>query len=1600
MGAHERQVIDGIRREYGTEKDGQLVLSRAGEMLSNTLDIVAFQINSGLAHFLHEFIQNADDSLYSPGLSPSIEFQLIGQHLLVTKNETGFTKTNVDRICSAGKSDKTDNENATGEKGIGFKSVFKAATKVVIDSNGYYFSFDKRRELGILIPEHGGWPHNLDHLRNKRATQFLVELENDAVVQKMRHDLQAVLNPDILLFLRQLQIITVDIDGTKRSMSRTLTDAGKLRRLSIHSQTTGKTTSSDYFYFSKKVDVSPIKDIRLSKLAKSTAEVCLALPQSAFKSRPQSKRYHAYSRLPIRESGLPFPCQADFRLVASREDLETDGVMGKRNKELRAGVADLFLDAITQIVDVPSLRYTWLNLLPLANVGKSFSQIAGAIKSSLPQRLIFFGQNEHQKLPSNKVVFVPNNMRFEGAPILPNIVHEHHDLSLSYDMTHELRHWLVINVVSEKTFLDRLQHAVTRENGAWFRNKSMEWHESLAGILLSYMRNNATKTLLKSLTLIPLADGNWACAAPHIFFPPTGKLDAASEMLLKSFGNIVFVSQVAQHGNRGGLISNLDIEIVSDATIYAEIERLHKSDQPPTTDGGILLEHAIYLWKHRYLKHSFGELSLWVVTSGLQVVRSSSIYIDDEKQTFRCLGIAEDRILHPNYRKLGPQQDPESWLTWLNVTAGLSNVLQVVVDGMISKDFQEVSKHLTSTEWLPILLDSWDQVENGREYVSRGRRYRKPAANVLRSTADDYNIRDIQVQTRSGATARLCETYLPTPELVKIDDAKIKYLEVKDIAKQHAQRLDVALKVLRGMKRRGKPDLGALRTLYEDIQGHMKDPQVSKQDVTEAHSVFKNEAHIWEPASGSWKGGADFVWSTDFKLDFKISLAKLYPSCHTLFVQMLQTGDADLGTVLTDIAARPVPKDESDALRMIQLLTKMSEWVGTQGRESTLAKLRALAKSKSPDLKVPLVPVKLGNDPTRFIGLGHTASLLVCDRKAWEGAFPDLDVVACSALQSLPIAPLFEKVSEAFGISDHMMSNRVLEEFNVGHGASADDAMTSDLRQKMVFVKRVIESNIAGLTTEQKAKLAVIEMIQVFCAPNMTVTPYLTDTASGKRRNGTPRHGGQFLPPGIHKKGRMEIYADQSRLSRGAPFTNQLHKDLIQWLSITHDQTVDQIRDILASDGYGQIVEDLTLAGFQVQDLIVAKNPDPCTLEAAETSSVISTNGTTALPVRSAVIVNGSSQHQLGLSASDLEAGAVRIQSGSMGGTYASETATTTMNGVTRDIEIQTGIDGEKLIAVRLLRMYKICPDISMENFALSDAGVEFLQRVWTSELRHLVSPLLTEWTPQGKKVHADFTLKGNNSNLRRFLNDKVPGNHNEWTDTTTFHIEVKATGGAATNEFHLSGLQVELARDISNKTAGQEAYLIFHVSRMRASANGEKAKLNVMADPWKQFVNDQVDIRTPEGWLERMASIPIGNTTLLLFTLGRTGDDIHIDEPKARGIVPHHGPTAGFQQLLRQRSNGDAKPTELLKQHFCFAVETVEQVRAWESRLGEFTSNAEGMEEHGDDEDERVKVKSWRRWIGRGVEGVCTLRIWMGMWVRLRQGESGRIGDGGCDAV
>jgi HSP90 family molecular chaperone len=101
------------------------------------------ELYSESTHFLLELLQNADDNTYhsEPTLKITYRIQDDGASFLqIDSNEIGFTYADVVALCSIGNSTKKGSghaKNATGEKGIGFKSVFRVAEKVYVSSRAY-----------------------------------------------------------------------------------------------------------------------------------------------------------------------------------------------------------------------------------------------------------------------------------------------------------------------------------------------------------------------------------------------------------------------------------------------------------------------------------------------------------------------------------------------------------------------------------------------------------------------------------------------------------------------------------------------------------------------------------------------------------------------------------------------------------------------------------------------------------------------------------------------------------------------------------------------------------------------------------------------------------------------------------------------------------------------------------------------------------------------------------------------------------------------------------------------------------------------------------------------------------------------------------------------------------------------------------------------------------------------------------------------------------------------------------------------------------------------------------------------------------------------
>ncbi|WP_218814387.1 ATP-binding protein [Rickettsiella endosymbiont of Dermanyssus gallinae] len=231
-----------------TNKYVENPLSQTLANLSNTVIETAL---SGQSKFLFEILQNADDATCEQ--QPiKIEFTLKKNYLIVRHNGKGFDYNDIERICdyaSQIEEVKATDLNKTGYKGLGFKALFNVSNCITLYSNGYSFRFDKTHwESPAITPwqiipiwcEEEQLPFHESYDYQHKYVNFILKLTDvTAVKQQLKAMIQ---QPETLLFLRQINQLTVDIEGEKNDL-----------QIKIEPQATFQHAD---FYKNKKVDSS------------------------------------------------------------------------------------------------------------------------------------------------------------------------------------------------------------------------------------------------------------------------------------------------------------------------------------------------------------------------------------------------------------------------------------------------------------------------------------------------------------------------------------------------------------------------------------------------------------------------------------------------------------------------------------------------------------------------------------------------------------------------------------------------------------------------------------------------------------------------------------------------------------------------------------------------------------------------------------------------------------------------------------------------------------------------------------------------------------------------------------------------------------------------------------------------------------------------------------------------------------------------------------------------------------------------------------------------------------------------------------------------
>lgn len=255
-------------------------------------------------------IQNAEDNKYTraeaEGSKPYLGFNLCLDRIVIDSNEDGFYEEHVRAICSTGESTKAVAQGYIGEKGIGFKSVFKVAKKVHIQSEPFSFSFEYTKDssddgLGMVTP----LDEDYDILPNGIRTRITLTLLDPSSFAQQAQDLLNV--PDtLLLFLTKLTQVGINIypqnaNATKITHIHSFHPDNKEIIVKTTTADETSTVTPNYFYVVRReIHNLPRDEARKNT---NTATVVLAFPVDE-EEYPIIKQQHVFAFLPLRLAGF------------------------------------------------------------------------------------------------------------------------------------------------------------------------------------------------------------------------------------------------------------------------------------------------------------------------------------------------------------------------------------------------------------------------------------------------------------------------------------------------------------------------------------------------------------------------------------------------------------------------------------------------------------------------------------------------------------------------------------------------------------------------------------------------------------------------------------------------------------------------------------------------------------------------------------------------------------------------------------------------------------------------------------------------------------------------------------------------------------------------------------------------------------------------------------------------------------------------------------------------------------------------------------------------------------------------------------------------
>ncbi|KAK4500371.1 hypothetical protein PRZ48_008560 [Zasmidium cellare] len=1039
--------------------------------LSRALDMLSAQLYSKPTHFILEMIQNADDNDYAPGVEPTLTLIYRDNGMLwVGCNEVGFTESNVSAICEIADSTKKvtgSRKGYIGEKGIGFKSVFKVADTVWVSSGAYNFKFNRDDLLGMIVPI---WSDFNKTPMMKEQTMFCLQIPE-------RHDRASVrgsmlsLGAELLLFLRKLRNIHVRVVSAS---GKKVDHEYLLRR---EDKSCGKECTITTL---TRNDIEPVQKLAKESLAVfrrvgdkmpaegkregiTESEIIMAFPISD----AANTHRQTYNFLPIRDYGLPFLLQADFILTASRQDIlernEWNEALKEHSLKLFVQSVDFFNKA--EFNEVKTLRFSWPKFTtPLHDAaGTPMEGFLRRLRLHLRTEKVLQSQLGVLQAPKSLTIVPETFCEENGQPLFD----EPDNLSSYLDQAYSKTDTPLLGV-STHTAKEFCQLLINMPPSK-LKRKRIAWHSKLAGAL-----SEIPSKLFQDVKLIPVRGGKWVSSTEaNVFFPDGARLDIPDGIEC-----LVLDDKAASDRARKKLFEKLGAKKITQAEICNSILDRHKglSIDDSSLSPACLVAHAWYLFMAER-NYALEPLRL-AVQGAAMLAPAREVYMDAvtgfKMSEYFPSGSSHCSFIHPLYLTHGPVSERGKWQRWLQYTAGVSTLPKLVTtpDGKkgIAPIFQNLIDNQPSAVWLTLLRSNWDH------YFGRGE-----------ELLQRLNLGKQLVTCTNGQRKELSRVYLARDSICK-DKLAAKLVDFVDVENpEHPDwddlcslglktepDLDLCVSILREASKSGSSVTLSdeyILNVFQNIKVH------SAGNPEKTWALFRNNALIPVKAGDKtfWLRLNECRWNAPACLSRYCALDKRFGgSLQSFFCETLKVANASVVDIVDELCR------QSGDLNNLHNIRALLLYLSDQLTDETLADDRTTKLLRK--LQGPIFPVRRAAGESRLASNSDDDDWFIGDRSRLVKCFANrvwtLDI---DGRDFKKLSPLFKKS----GLSARYLSNKMFERTEYSGNAGKSKRLTEELQHKARFISLLADEE------NQKLVCHTMRIITVFGAQDIKLRRYV-----------------------------------------------------------------------------------------------------------------------------------------------------------------------------------------------------------------------------------------------------------------------------------------------------------------------------------------------------------------------------------------------------------------------------------------------------------------------------------------------------------------------------